>query len=185
MMNRLKQLYYSSWLGGKHLEVLLWLDYRKSRKNYKLTPSEVQQVIRKYSLLNQGVIEMKYSINNLLKSRTKEEYDNLFREVDNLIEFAQESKDSEKAKAIEFVRTAAVKKNKDGIEQDVITATDHAKMIEKKIEHVKEWQEHTKKRNMLREVRKLKAAGLNEEADKLFKEWQVLYGSARTNNRRT
>lgn len=184
-MKSLKDWYYSSWLGGKHLEFLLWLDSRKQERNYYLTPQAAQQIIRQYSLLDRGVVEMKGSINKLVMSKSKEEYDALFKEVDNLIDFAAGDSESPQARLADLLRSVHVRKNKEGNEQDVITATDRAKMIEKKIEGVREYQEHVKQRNMLREVRQLRTAGKNEEADKLFKEWQDTYGRSRTNNRRT
>lgn len=184
MLNKLKDLYYSSWFGGKHLELLLWLDNRKTNTNY-LTYKETQQIVRQYSLLNQGVLDMKATINNIVKSKNKEEYHNFLIKKENLISLAEGNENSSKGHLSKILKNIHVNKNKEGHEQDVITATDRAKMIQKKIEFVYELQEHVKQRNMLREIRKLRQTGQKTEADKLFEKWQEIYGNSRSNIRRT
>lgn len=161
--------YYSTYVGGKHLELLLWLDRRND--NYYLKPTEVQQIVRQYSLLDKGVKEIKSRVNTLVRSKTKEEYHSALSEIENLIDFAQRDANSAEGQFAELLRRTSVNKN-----IDVVTATDRAKMIDKKIQYVYELQDHVVKRNMLREIRKLRNEGKNAEADKLMQEWQGKYG---------
>lgn len=164
--------YYSTALGGQHLEFLLWLDRRTSKPKY-LTPKEVQQIVRQYSLLDNGVKEVKNKINNLVKARTKEEYRATLSDIENLIDLAQKDTNSAEGQFANFLQQTVVRKGG----QDITSATDRAKMIETKIQAVYELRDHIVMRNKLREIRKLRTEGKNEEADKLFQEWNKIYGN--------
>lgn len=167
--------YYSSTLGGWHLEFLLWWDRKNPEPTY-LNFREVQQIIRQYSLLDRGVTEMKMKVNTLVRAKTKEEYHQTLNEIENLIDLAQRDPNSPEAKFAALLKQTAGRKNSLGQEQDVMTATDRAKMIDKKIQNVYELQDHVVMRTMLRNIRKLRTEGKTEEADKLFKEWNEKYG---------
>lgn len=177
--------YYSTTLGGLHLEFLLWWDRKNPKPTYYLNPGEVQQIIRQYSLLDRGVTEMKHKVNALVRSKSKEEYHNKLTEIENLVDLAQRDPNSAEGKFAELLKQTVVRKNKLGQEQDVLTATDRAKMIDKKINQVYELQDHVVMRNKLREIRKLRTEGKNEEADKLFKEWNEKYGRQGSRHRRS
>lgn len=171
--------YYSTWLGGKHLEFLLWLDTKRKIKVNYLTPGEVQQIVREYSLISRGVVEVKSKVNSLVRARSKEEYRKTLEEIEDLLPLAERDPNSAEGQFANLIRrTYDTKSN-----IDVVTATDRAKMVEKKIQAVKELQEHKAQRDMLREVRKLHTEGKKDEADKLFKEWEDKYGRQRTRRR--
>lgn len=176
LKDKLSNWYYGTTVGGWHLEFLLWLDRKRSKPKF-LTPGEVQQIIREYSLIDRGVTEMKLKVNSLVRSKNKEEYHKTLSQIENLIDFSKRDPNSAEGKFAEILKQTIVRKNKLGHEQDVITATDRAKMIDKKIQQVYELQEHVVKRNMLRQIRKLRTEGKLEEADKLFKEWADKYGN--------
>lgn len=167
--------YYSTTLGGWYLEFLLWWDRKNDQPSY-LSYRETQQIIRQYSLLDRGVTEMKGKINTLIRARTKEEYHEKLSEIENLISLAERDPDSPEGKFAEILRQTTVRKNNLGNEQDVITATDRARMIDTKIKAVYELQDHKVMRDQLRTIRNLRTEGKNEEADKLMKEWQTKYG---------
>lgn len=170
--------YYSTTLGGLHLEFLLWWDRKNDKPNY-LSYREAQQIIRQYSLLDRGVTEMKQKVNLLVRAKSKEEYHAKLSEFDNLIDLAERDPDSAEGKFAALLKQSVVRKNNLGHEQDVITATDRAHMIDKKIQAVKELQEHKAMRDMLRNIRNLRTEGKNKEADILFKEWQIKYGKTK------
>ena len=172
---RFTNWYYSTTLGGWHLEFLLWWDRKNDKPNY-LSYREAQQIIRQYSLLDRGVTEVKQKVNALVRARSKEEYHAKLSEFDNLIDLAERDPDSAEGKFAALLKQTVVRKNNLGQEQDVITATDRARMIDTKIKAVYELQEHKIMRDMLRNIRNLRTEGKNEEANLLFKEWQEKYG---------
>lgn len=172
---KLQDWYFSTYLGGKHLELLLWWDSKNPTSTY-LSTRETNQIIRKYSLIDRGVTEMKQKVNALVQARSKEEYHSKLKEIENLIDLAQRDPNSAEGKFAEFLKQTVARKNKLGNEQDVITATDRARMIDTKIKAVYELQDHKVMREQLRKIRNLRTEGKNEEADKLFKEWNAKYG---------
>lgn len=173
---KLTNWYYSTALGGRHLEFLLWLDSKRDTRTNYLSYREAQQIIRQYSLVDRGVTEMKSKVNALIRARTKEEYHAKLSEFDNLIDLAERDPDSAEGKFAALLKQTVVRKNSLGQEQDVMTATDRARMIDTKIKAVQELQQHKAMRDMLRSIRNLRTEGRNEEADLLFKEWQEKYG---------
>lgn len=180
-MNKWSELvnwYYSTALGGLHLEFLLWWDQKNEKPSY-LSYREAQQIIRQYSLLDRGVTEVKQKVNSLVRARSKEEYHSKLSEISNLVDLAQRDPNSAEGKFAELLKQTVVRKNSLGQEQDVITATDRARMINTKIKAVQELQEHKIMREMLRKIRNLRTEGNNETADLLFKEWQEKYGKSK------
>lgn len=97
-MNKLVNWFYSTWLGGLYFELLLWLDRRNEKKQLRyLTPKEMAQIVRQYSILGEGVKEIKSKVNTLIQSRNKEEYDKVLKEIDDMVVLAELKPDDPKA----------------------------------------------------------------------------------------
>ncbi len=146
---RLLDWFYSTKLGEYYFELLLWIDRRNDRPRY-LTPKEVAQVIRQYSLLNEGVGAVKQHVNALIKSKDREEYDLALKNIEDLAPLAYRKGDAAREQYANFLKEVCVKKGN----VDIATATDKAKMIEQRINDYKELQAHIVKRNAIREARK-------------------------------
>lgn len=150
-MNKILSWFYTTWLGNLYFEVLLWNDRRKSKTDVRyLTPKEISTIVRQYSLLGEGVTEVKRSINRIVQSKTKEEYDAILKEIEDLTVLAEGDPDSPKAKFAETLRSMGSFSKLKDIEND----TDRAKMLERRINDMKELQAHREKRNALRAKRK-------------------------------
>lgn len=146
---KLRDWFYTTKLGEYYFEFLLWLDRRADRPRY-LTPKEVSQVIRQYSLLNEGVGAVKQHVNSLIKAKNKEEYNSALKNIEDLAPLASRQGDATREQYANFLREVYVKKG----DVDIATATDKAKMIEQRINDYKELQAHIVKRNAIREARK-------------------------------
>ena len=108
------------------------------------------RIIKEYSLVGEGVKEIKQSVNRIVRSKTKEEYDLILKDIEDLAVLAERDPDSPQAKFAQLLRSkGSLAKVKD-IEND----TDRARMIEKRINDMKELQAHREKRNALRAARK-------------------------------
>ena len=145
----LKNWFYTTKLGEYYFEFLLWLDRRNDRPRY-LTPKEVAQVIRQYSLLNEGVGAVKQHVNSLIRAKNKEEYDSALKHIEDLAPLAKRQGDVAREQYANFLREVCVKKG----EIDIATDTDRAKMVEQRINDYKELQAHIEKRNAIRAARK-------------------------------
>ena len=67
-MNKLINWFYTTRLGGLYFDFLLWSDRRKERKQLRyLTPKEIAQVVRQYSLIREGVKEVKSKVHSSTK----------------------------------------------------------------------------------------------------------------------
>ena len=177
LLNRFLGWFYSTFLGGMFFNFLLWVDRKRSKKYY-LTPKEVTQVIREYSLVNEGVLQIKKEVNKLITSKSAEEYNTILRSVENMISYAEGESDTPKARLADMLRSLYVKKGT----KDIITLTDKAKMIDQRINDMKELQEHTIKRKLLTKIRNSYTEGNLELAQLLEQEFKTKYG--RHNTRR-
>lgn len=146
---KLVDWFYTTKLGEYYFEFLLWLDRRNDRPKY-LSPKEVAQVTRQYSLLNEGVGAVKQHVNTMIRARNKQEYDSALKNIEDLTVLAHRKDDTARQQYADFLREVCVKKG----EVDIATATDKAKMIEQRINDYKELQEHIVKRKAIREARK-------------------------------
>lgn len=170
---KFKDWFYGTWLGGKYLELLLWLDEVNSTDDIRyLTPKEMAQIIRESSKISEGTVLMKQNINKLVASKDKNEYHKVLSEIDELIQFAQGDDKSVQGHFAAIARQMYVKKGS----QDIVTATDRAKMIDQRIQDMYELQEQRARQGMWRQIRKLRTEGKLIEADKLQEEWMKKYG---------
>ena len=164
---------YSTYLGSLYLEFLLWLDSKKTKTPTKfLTPKEIAQVIRSYNLVSEGVTKMKYAINDLVNSKSKEEYNNILYQIENMLTFADEEANTDKAQLVYSLKEIYTKKGN----KDIITATDRAKMIDQRINDMKELCDDKAKRQLLRDIRKAGEAKNTQLLSKLQTEFKTKYG---------
>lgn len=171
-MNRVINWLYTTWLGGVYFDFLLWLDRRKEKKRLRyLTPKEVAQVVRQYSLVGEGVKEVKSKIHTLVQSRTKEEYEKTLSEINDMVALAERGANAPQSQVTNFLKS-----NMDFSNSDIKTTTDRAKMVEKRISDMYELQEDRLKRVALRAIRTANKQGNTELANKLQEEWMNKYG---------
>jgi hypothetical protein len=169
LLDKLLNWFYSTRLGGLYFDFLLWKDRTYNSTQY-LTPGEIQQIIKQCNQISEGVEILKRKINNLVTSKSKEEYERVLGEIEDLIPYAARELDPEKEKLMQLLQKA-FKKN-----IDIVTATDRAKMIDKRINDMYELQRHIEQRNLLRTIRKLRSENNIKEAEKLEEEWKNKYG---------
>lgn len=170
-MNRLLQWFYGTYIGAKYLEFLLWYDEKQGPKP-QLTRTELQQVIaeaQKFAY-REGVSQMKRNIHKLMQSKTKEEYQRVLGTIEDLMDHAKKDPNNltklRETLYKSYIRTSG---------RDITSATEHAKMIDQRIKDYKELYKHQEKRNMLRNIRKLRQAGEMEQALKLQREFEEKY----------
>lgn len=175
MQSRLAQWFFTTKLGELYFEVLLWLDRKKDNPDKYLTPKEIAQITRHYSLLDKGIKEVKTKVNIIVNSHTAEEYDKVLKEIEDLFQFSKYDDTSSEHKIAQLMRAIKVKKGN----KDIITHTEKAKMIQDRIGDYKQLQDHKLKRETLRDIRKAKKSGDAVLAEKLEQEWKVKYGNRR------
>lgn len=171
-MNKLLNWLYGSFIGGFYFEYLLWLD-RKSNQSVKyLSPKEMAQIVKESSKLYEGVQVVKKKVNELVSSRTKEEYHKILCEIEDLTKLAHNDSDLERQKFSRMLRDVYVKKN----DRDIVSHTDMAKMIDQRIQDHSEMWYANQKRHLLREIRQANKCGDMELAEKLVSEYKSKYG---------
>lgn len=144
--NKVKDLFYRSFLGGFYFEFLLWLD-RRQDKVKPLSPKEIATIIREHSQINEGVVKAKQNINAKLVMRTKKNYEEYLSQNPDVIPYAEVS--NSKSQVMDYLKSNMDLSNKD-IKSDI----EHARMIQKRIADYKELHEHIARRKALREARK-------------------------------
>jgi phosphoribosylanthranilate isomerase len=177
LTNKLLLWFYSTPIGGLYFDLLLWIDRQKDNGTRYLSPKQAHQIIRQAQHCAHGVERVKEKVNALVKTRNKDEYHRVLTEMQNLVSLAERESDPEKAKLMEMLQKAF------GKVVDVETATDRAKMIDQRINDMHDLHSHIKKRNLMREIRKLRGEGKAKEADKLEKEWLEKYGRSGSRHR--
>lgn len=168
--------FYGTFLGGLFFEFLLWVDRRKERKHF-LNYKEVAQIVREYSLLDEGMKQIKSKVNSLIVTKSADEYNKLLLEIEDMVTLAERDTNHPKSQLADLLRDMYTKKGN----QDIVTLTDRAKMVDKRINDMKELQQDKLKRQLLRKIRKFRIEGNTEEVEKLEQEFKEKYG--RTNTR--
>lgn len=171
MKNKILYWFYSTWLGGKYLEFLLWKDGQNEKVEMTNSKQVNEIVIQAQQLLyKEGIANIKKKVNSIVNSGTKEEYDQKLKGLEDLMPLAE--RDDEKLKQVkQALFQAYVVKDK-----DIKNSTDFAKMIDQKIEDTKKLWAHKEKRDILRKIRKLKTSGEMEQAAQLEQEFFNRYG---------
>lgn len=146
-MNKLKKLFYTSWLGNLYFEYLLWRD-RKIERKITAQQLNVPRIVinRQQELYLQGIKKLKKVVNEKIVFTSKEEYDKVLKETEDLIQFAE---NDEQRDYIEALKKAYVYKD-----ADIKNDTDMAKMIEQRIGHYNELRKHREKREKARAERR-------------------------------
>jgi uncharacterized membrane protein YheB (UPF0754 family) len=176
-MNTILSWFYGTYLGGLYFDILLWID-RKFNKPKFLTPKEIAQVVREYSKIAEGTKQIKKNINELLNSKTKDEYHKVLSGIEDLTQLATDDS-LEEFKSI--LRDMYVKKGN----KDITTHIQMAKMIDQRIEDTKELWEDKAKRQLLRQIREAKQSNNTELVNKLQSEFKLKYGRYNTRLRQS
>jgi len=170
--NKIIERFYRTWLGNLYLYFLLWLDEKRGPE--PVVPNhEVNQLVitAQQFAYKEGLRNMKKHVNSLVKAETKEEYQKVLSQIDNLIKHAK-SDSKEKEKLTEALYKAWVFTGG----RDIKSSKERAKMIEKRIDDYKELQEHKLKRKLMKEIRVAEREGNEELVNQLQKEWKEKYG---------
>lgn len=171
-MSRVRNWFFSTWLGEQYFNFLLWRDRRADQSVRFLTPQEAVTITRQYSLLYRGVEEVKKEVNKLVNAKTAAEYDNILKGVENMMDFASRAEDSPEARFAQVIRAMKVKKGN----RDIVTHTDQAKMVQDRIGDYKDLQDHVVKRTLMRQIRKARQADDKQLLAQLEQEWKEKYG---------
>jgi hypothetical protein len=168
--NKILILFYSSWIGCKYLEFLLWLDDQNSTNTTNYIGINRVVIEAQKVLYREGIIQIKRKVKSVLEARDKKEYDKALKELTDFLPLAE--RDSEEARKLrEALYSVYVKK-----EKDIKTSTDYAKMIDTRIEDYKELQFHNEKRSLLKQIRKLRRDGELTKALEKEEEFKIKYG---------
>jgi uncharacterized protein (UPF0264 family) len=169
--------FYTTYVGGLYFDLLLWVDRRFNTTTRYLTPKEMAQIVRESSQVTEGVNIIKQKVNKLVASKSKEEYDKVLSEIDNMVSYAEREWNSDRAKFADILRQVHVKKGN----IDIVTDTDKAKMVDQRIQDMYQLHDHIDKRNLLRGIRSARSQGDTNKACKLEQEFLKKYG--RSNSR--
>lgn len=172
VLNSLSSWFYTTWAGNLYFNLLLFIDRKFNKQDRFLSPKEIAQVVKQYSLLHEGVNQIKRKIDTLVKSKSKEEYSRVLGELENMVDLSERDMDTPQGRFAEMLRQIAVKKGT----VDIVTHTDKAKMIDQRIGDMYELQDHIVKRTLLRKIRTARSNGEVKEASKLEKEYLGKYG---------
>lgn len=169
-MNKILNWFYRTKLGELYFMILLWLDRRPSKKVY-LTPREAAQIIKESSKVTEGLTTVKRKVNELVKSKNKEEYNSVLKELEDIVKLG-EANDPDRAKFIDILKQTYVKKGN----IDIANNLDKARMLDQKINDMYALQAHIIKRNLLRSIRKQRKEGNEQKAKELEQEFIKKYG---------
>jgi len=177
VLHKIKYLFYTSLLGDLYFRYLLWADRRKDRKRLTyLSPKEIQQILREYSLIGEGVKEIKTKVNKLVQSKNSEEYHKVLQEIEDLAVLASRDPKDPKTQFANLLRSKM-----DLTNIQIKNTTDFAKMIDSRIKDMYNLQEDRLKRQLMRQLRQAQREGNEELASKLKSELKEKYNVGRTN----
>lgn len=170
MLETIQKWFYTTFLGELYFRFLLWQDHRRFRKELKYLDLSVQQILinRTSELYREGIRKIKTKVNNLVATKTPEEYDKVLREIEDLTML---SKDDKVDPGLMALYSAYVKKG-----SDIKNDTDMARMVEERIQHQKEKWKFQEERQLVRQIRKAKQDNDLELAKQLEDIWKEDYG---------
>jgi hypothetical protein len=171
--------FYTTYLGGLYFEVLLWIDRKFDKPSRYLTPREMATIVRESSQITEGIVMMKQKVNQLVRAKSKDEYQKLLVEIEDLVPFSEKDTESDRAKFAYILRDMYVKKGN----KDVVTSTDKAKMIDQRIQDMYQLHDHIAKRSLLRAIRSARNENNMEQATKLEQEYLIKYGRSNPRHR--
>lgn len=160
------------------LNLQIWHSTTKLEKEIKeeidfwLTPREISDPFfmeeANQIKYQEALLKLKTKVNELVQTKTKEEYNKVLKKVEDMITLVDDPENTNPH--IETLKRLIVYKDK-----DIQDSTDKKKMIEARIGHFYELQEHKVKREMSRKIRQLENEGKIDEAEKLTKYWKERY----------
>jgi hypothetical protein len=146
MIDKIRKIFYSSWIGGLYFEFLLWWDRRKQERDlaYRSPSNKVVYNATKESY-RLGVTRIKARIREMSKDSSKASLEAVLAEAPELLDYAVNNDPNGHAEALKLY----VRKDK-----DIKSNTDKALMIDQRIQDYKELHKHIEARQKLREQRK-------------------------------
>lgn len=160
-----------NWFLQKYLEIVFFLDKKKLEKaldrEFQITSMGGMYQIyqndteRKYA---EGIALVKNKVNSAVKSKSKEEYERVLKEISDLIILSNEETPSQRAlrKALEKLYAPKEKSKK--------------AMIRDRIQHYEELREYNQERTLIKKIKQARKDNNIELAEKLELEWMTLYG---------
>jgi hypothetical protein len=171
--------FFTTYVGGLYFEFLLWVDRRTDKPSTYLTPKEMATIVRESSQITEGIVLMKQKVNQLVRSKSKDEYQKLLVEIEDLVPYSEKDTESDRAKFAYILRQMYVKKG----DKDIVTTTDKAKMVDQRIQDMYELHDHIAKRSLLRAIRSARNQGDANQATKLEQEFLIKYGRSSPRHR--
>lgn len=162
----MKTIYF--WLYSKYLNFLLWWDSNVTSKQNRYINPHTQAIVQQAQQMKlaEGVNNIKYNVNKLVKSRTEEEYKRVLDELKDLTELAKDD-NIDKEKMFQALRKAYDFSNK-----DIKSQTDKAKMVKKRVSDYNELKRHKLSRELIRKARAERQKGNFEKAQEIEEEWR-------------
>jgi hypothetical protein len=150
MLDYIKKLFYTSFLGIIYFNILLWWDKKKFDRELRNRPSNIAAKIAYNAVksqYNEGIIRVKGEVAKLVNSRSKVEYERVLANCEELLSLAQ----NESREDIEALKKVYLYK-----ERDIVNDTQKAKMISGRIQDYNELHKHKETREKIRQERKNK-----------------------------
>ena len=171
-MKKIFKIFISWWLIYK-----LW---RRNKKFEKELKREVDSVnldsvgvyqVDEEQKIQEGIYNLKESINAVVKDRTSESYDKVLSRINNMVDFAKGKTTNGEQLLANLRKKILVFK-----EKDVRSKKDKIKMVDTRIKHYKELHKHKKLRDLRRQIRQAHNKGDTNTAQQLEEEWKVING---------
>jgi len=171
-MKKLFKIFVSWWLIYK-----LW---RRNKKFERELKREVDSVnldsigiyqVDEQQKIQEGIVNLKESINGITNDRTAEGYDKVLSKIDNMIDFAQGKTTNGEQLLASLRKKILVFK-----EKDVRNKKDKVKMVDTRIKHYKELHKHKELRDLRRQIRQAYNKGDTDKAQQLEEKWKVING---------
>jgi len=159
-------LAYKIWVDRKEIE-----DEIKQVINFAGLGDKNIMIQDEERQITEGVIAMKVAVNKLVKNRSAESYDNILKDLNDLVKFAENVGSKQQKSLLDLRKKLVVFK-----EKDVRTKKDKENMIRRRINHYYELHKGKESRELIRQERKARNSGNSKLADELLKEWKDKYG---------
>lgn len=169
LVNKLKKLFYASFLGEIYFRLLLLWDKHVNTQEELLDLTTQPIVIEaQKALYEKGIKKLKHKMKELTEARTKEEQENILSDIDDILSLSRnESENSVKRQQV--LKAMHVRKG-----TDLKTDLDKAKMMQDRIEDMHKYRKAVEFRNLTRELRKARQANNIELSKELEEKWNEL-----------
>jgi len=169
MKRELQAWFFRSILGEVYIRTILWWDYRQFRKGLKRRPNlETAKLVMSMSqtYYTEGLKAVRSKIQTLVNTKDPEKFDADMKKLNELLSLADGSKSAGEIKDIEYLKALLMRR---GV--DIKTPEDKERMIESRIMHYKELQNHKLEREFISKIKIARRSGNEKLANKLEKEW--------------